>query len=543
MQMKLPTIRLLSVFNEQNRTILLVALFIMVTGNYSLFKNILSVYPLVPGNLPFLFSLTAFFSLFTVIWLLLICHGRATRWVLALYLLAASQAGYYMDQYGVVLDKVMIDNIFHTNFQEAAGLMSFELLMRTILFGALPVWWLFRKTPQQLSLRAEWSAKLALLVMLLAALLSVVAPFTSGYASFLREHKVVRTYSNPLYFTYSLIGYLRSQWKTQDDGVLHATTPDATEIGPKEKNELIILVVGEAARADRFSLNGYARETNPELARQGVVSFRNVSSCGTSTGVSVPCMFSVLTREEFDADKAAHMENVLDVLYRIGVRILWRDNNSDSKGVATRMRYENYRVSPPNKVCNPECRDEGMLEGLDKFVAETRNEDILIVLHQMGNHGPEYYKRYPKNFERYQPVCASSELRDCGKEQIDNAYDNAILYTDHFLARVIEFLKKYDGDYETAMLYVSDHGESLGEHNLYLHGAPYLIAPEAQTHIPAVLWMGRHFDYSIDQMRRYRDQPLSQNDLFCLMLGAFEVTSEHCKNYRPLIADMIKSGH
>ncbi len=229
------------------------------------------------------------------------------------------------------------------------------------------------------------------------------------------------------------------------------------------------------------------------------------------------------------------MENALDVLARNGVEVLWRDNNSDSKGVATRVAYEDFKSPVFNPVCHGECRDIGMLAGLDKYIAARQDKDLLIVLHQMGNHGPEYYRRYPTQFARFQPASMTGELRNCSREEIDNAYDNAILYTDFFLSQVIDFLKKYDAHYETAMLYVSDHGESLGEHGLYLHAAPYLIAPEQQTHVPAIVWMGAHFDYSLDQLKPYQNAVLSPDDLFCTLLTAYELGTGTCASKKGML--------
>jgi lipid A ethanolaminephosphotransferase len=524
-----------TILTPLNRNIILAALFIMATGNISLFKRLLEIYPLSLENLPFLLSLTMFFTLATLLFLLLISYGRTTRWILAFFLVASSQAAYYMDQYGVVIDTVMIDNIVQTNAQEAAGLLNLNLVLRTFVLGLFPAWLALRYKPVIQSFRAELKSRILLLLVLIIALLAVIAPFTAGYASFIREHKITRMFANPIYFTYSGILYAAQKFKSTEVTALKQTATDTVEIGNKFKNELIILVVGETARADRFSLNGYTRETNPELRKQDVVSLTDVSACGTSTGESVPCMFSVMKRKHFDREDALHIENALDVLAKNGVQILWRDNNSDSKGVAVRMQYEDFKSPTLNPACDEECRDIGMLSGLDKFIASKGSKDILIVLHQMGNHGPEYYRRYPKEFERFTPTCKSSDLKNCTQQEIDNAYDNAILYTDFFLSQVIDFLKKYDDQYETAMLYVSDHGESLGEHGIYLHAAPYILAPKEQTHIPAIVWMGQRFDYKIDQLKPYRDYPLSHDDLFCMLLVGFEMDSKTCEARRNVL--------
>lgn len=519
----------LSLISTQTRIIMLVVAFIMLTGNLSLFSRIMEIYPLTLRNLPFLLSLAAFFSVLTALFFLLICHGRATRWILAVFLVLASQAAYHMDQFGIIIDMVMIDNIMQTNPQEIAGLLSAGLLIRTLLFGVIPAWLVIKYCPVVTNVRAEFKSRLRLLIILFLSLFVLLAPFTAGYTSFIREHKITRFYANPTYSSYSIVKYISQQLMIAKVVPLKHIAEDAVKVGSASKNELMILVVGETARADRFSLNGYHRETNPLLAKQNVVSLSNVSSCGTSTSVSVPCMFSELPRAKYDKEKALNQENALDVLSKNGVEVLWRDNNSDSKGVATRVKYEDFQSPTLNPACEGECRDIGMLSGLDAYIKTRKGKDILVVIHQMGNHGPEYYRRYPKEFEKFKPMCMTGELRDCSQTEVDNSYDNAILYTDYFLSEVIELLKMYDEDHSTAMLYVSDHGESLGEHGFYLHAAPYMIAPKEQTHVPAIVWMGKNFNYKLDQLKPYKDYPLSHDDLFCTLLVAFELDSKMCE--------------
>jgi lipid A ethanolaminephosphotransferase len=240
----------------------------------------------------------------------------------------------------------------------------------------------------------------------------------------------------------------------------------------------------------------------------------------------VPCIFSHYFRAEFYPEKASAADNALDILKRAGVSILWRDNNSSSKHVADRVEYEVYLTSKTNPICDVECRDEGMLSGLQDYIDRRPTGDVLIVLHQLGNHGPAYYKRYPPAFEKFTPVCKTNDLGACSKEEIVNAYDNAILYTDFFLSKVIELLKRNDDEFETAMLYASDHGESLGENGLYLHGLPYFIAPDAQKHVPLVVWFGRNFDHqSLANIEEKRKQRLSHDNIFSTLLGLFEIRS------------------
>lgn len=547
----------------QTLILIISSIFILLTCNTSLWARLLEIYPLGSGhNLLNFLAVCLFFISATTGLFLLVLHGKTGKWLLALILAISSLSAYYMDSYGVVIDIEMIRNIAETNPGEMAGLFSLSMLLKFLLFGLLPAILVVKLWPDnRIKNQADTTAKAvepkrrlkAIAIMTLLLLASVlIAP--ANFASFVREHKVTRLYSNPMGWIYSAISFSSKQLKSSaSHGPIQETAKDATIIGEEDQRELVILVVGETARADRFSLNGYARETNPELQKRGVLSFDHVNSCGTSTGESVPCMFSALSRKNFTREKAQFYKNALDVLFDKGVQVIWRDNNSDSKGVATRIKYENFRSPNNNPLCDPECRDVGMLHQLDKYVEARKGKDILIVLHQMGNHGPEYYKRYPQAFEHFSPVCKTKELGNCTAEEVNNAYDNAIRYTDFFLAQVIDFLKKYDKTHATAMLYISDHGESLGEHGIYLHAAPYAIAPKEQTHIPAILWTGSNFDYPLEMIKPYHHIALSHDDLYCSLLIAFEVKTQTCEvknywlNHNPEIERLntakAKSGH
>jgi lipid A ethanolaminephosphotransferase len=242
-------------------------------------------------------------------------------------------------------------------------------------------------------------------------------------------------------------------------------------------------------------------------------------------------MFSLIGMDKFDTKKGAVQENLLDVLTHAGVNVLWLDNNSDSKDVALRVPYQSYKSPDINPVCDPECRDVGMLSALQKHIDTHPTGDIFIVLHQMGNHGPAYFKRYPPEFEKFKPACQSADLGQCSREEIGNAYDNAILYTDFFLGKVIDLLKNNDKKFETALLYVSDHGESLGENGVYLHGLPPAIAPDAQLHVPAIMWLGSGFsDVDFPALRRKRDARFTHDNLAHTVLGVMEVGTSI---YRP----------
>lgn len=524
----------LPVPETQTSWIMMASLFIMVTGNISLCQNLLKTYPLSLNNLPFLASLFVFFFVTLTIVIQILCIGKSAKWVLAVLLIVSSLNAYFMDSFGVVIDHTMMDNVAQTDQRELQGLITFELVARLIFLGLIPAFLVIKNFPKQMEFSQEFKSRIKAISSLALTAIMVVAPFTAGYASFIREHKIVRFYANPTFSIYSAYKYVNQEAKVFEarNVPLKTIATDAYRNTPNNnKRKLVIVVVGETARYDRFALNGYRRATTPNLEAANVVSFSNVSACGTSTMVSVPCMFSSLGQRGYNKETALKQENVIDVLARNGIDVLWRDNNSDSKGVALRVKYQNFQSTNLNPICDPECRDVGMLDGLDKHIQSKNGKDILIVLHQMGNHGPEYFRRYPKAFEKFSPVCKSKELKDCTKQEIDNAYDNAILYTDYFLSEVIKFLKPYEENYDVGMMYIADHGESLGEYGMYLHAAPVVIAPKEQTKIPLIVWTGNSSAFPGSHLRQHKNLALSHDDVFCSLMVAYDFNSNMCKPY------------
>lgn len=520
--------------DTQTKWILLFSLFIMATGNLSLCQNLLKTYPFSFHNLPFLLSLIIFFFATIAIVLQILCIGRVAKWILAVLLVLASINAYFMDSFGIVIDHTMMDNVAQTDLKEMQGLVSIELLARLVLLGLIPAYLVIKFFPEGLTFKQEIKGRFKAISTLGLTTVMVVIPFTAGYASFIREHKIVRFYANPTYSIYATYKYLNQEvklYKARNDDVEVIARDVVKNDSNNSKRKLIIMIVGETARFDRFSLNGYQRLTNPNLENENVISFDNVSSCGTSTSVSVPCMFSSLGKKNYDKKTALNQENIIDVLARNGVDILWRDNNSDSKGVALRVKYQDFQSTTMNPVCDPECRDVGMLDGLDSHIKSKKNQDILIVLHQMGNHGPEYFRRYPAAFEKFKPVCKSKELKDCTKQEIDNAYDNALLYTDYFLSKVIKFLRPYEENHDVGMIYIADHGESLGEYGMYLHAAPVMLAPREQTKIPLIVWTGHSSAFPANHIKQHKSLALSHDDVFCSLLVAYDFRSNMCKPY------------
>ncbi len=524
----------------QTQLILLTSLFLVAFDNYAFFTNLTKVYPM-SDNFGFVVSTALVNFFFTVLLLSLVSTKWTIKPIIITVLIVSSLTNYFMNAYHVVIDASMIRNMMQTNINESMDLLTLKQVLYFIFLGVLPSLYVYKVKIESRGFKTEILSRLKLIATAIVVIGLSIFLFSKYYTSFAREHKPLRFTVNPTYWIYSTGKYIH---KTFNSGpiVVKPIGEDAKVVKKADDNrsKLVIMVVGEAARADHFSLNGYERDTNPLLEKDDIINFSNMSSCGTSTAESVPCMFSKYDRSDYNYKKGITTENVLDVLkHTKDVAILWRDNNSDSKGVALRVPYEDFKIPKNNSICvEGECRDIGMLVGLDKFIEKNKGKDILIVLHQMGNHGPAYFKRYTKEFEKFTPTCKTNQLEDCTQQEITNAYDNAILYTDYFLDNVIKFLKKYDDRYDTAMIYMADHGESLGEKGVYLHGLPYFMAPDAQTHIGAVMWFGKHMSKVIDAnaLRQRSKKAYSQDNLFHTLLGIFNVKT---KVYDPDM-DMLK---
>ncbi|WP_218688930.1 phosphoethanolamine transferase [Psychrobacter sp. BF1] len=511
--------------------IIAVTLYLVASANIGFFEHVLAIYPFAE-NIGFIVSLTGL--LFGLMWLLfqLLCYRPTAKIVLIFMVLTAAVCGYFTDNYGTVFGPDMLTNSLQTDQAEAMGLMAPSFVIRLLLLGILPAFIISKVRLKRHVIGQAILQKTATLIAAIALIAVCLLPFGDQYATFFRQHKLVRSYTNPITPVYSVIklgiDYV-DELRRPDTMILHATDAKrSTAVGGAAKPKLMVFVVGETVRADHVGLNGYQRDTMPLLASQpDIYSFKDAASCGTSTAYSVPCMFSYANREDYDPDTADYNENVLDTLSKQGVNVIWRDNNSSSKGVADRVTFEDYKTAEKNPNCDIECRDIGMLDGFDKLVkSAAKPQDTLILLHQMGNHGPSYYQRYPKQFEYYKPVCMTNELSKCDDQSVINGYDNAIRYTDYFLNSIIDTLKPYQQDYQVVMVYISDHGESLGENNIYLHGMPYNIAPEAQKKVPVIVWSPKNNSIDASRLANMTSQPVSHDFITPTLLNFFGITTK-----------------
>ena len=463
---------------------------------------------------------------------------------IAVLLVVAALGAHFMGAYGVVIDSTMMVNVLQTDPREVRDLLSLSLLGSLLLLAGLPMLVL-----RWLPVRAtRWSRQagidaLGFIACMLTLLLLVFALFAALSAT-MRNHLSMRYLINPANSIYALAD-LAMRAKAVPAGPPQAIGADAriAPRAPGTRPPLLVLVIGETARADHFALNGYARATNPELSAQGALSFRNVTSCGTNTAASLPCMFSHLGKAGFEARDREH-ENLLDLVQRAGMAVLWIDNQAGCKGLCDRVPNANAHalalgLGAASKALCPddECLDEALLIGLDERLAalpsDARARGVLVVLHQMGSHGPAYFKRSPADHKPFQPECTTGVLQQCEHEALLNAYDNSIAYTDHVLAATLKWLVTRQHEHDPALLYVSDHGESLGENNLYLHGLPYALAPREQTQVPMLLWLApstlasSHLPPSC--LNRLRDLPLTHDNLFHSVLGLLGVQASEYK--------------
>lgn len=511
---------------------LLTSLYLVLFGNSSFWHEIFRINADAFHNIFFVMSIFVFLVLFINACLTLISFTYLLKPASVVILLTASLATYFMNSYGIVVDRSMVQNVWGTDVREASELFNMRILYYFILLGLLPSFLIFRTKIKYASFLKHFSISLVVLLVNVVLLTAVVFPFYKDYISLGKNYKYVRHIINPVNYIYAFSSYGKRALASGKVIIKPVGQDAVLAVSPEErgKKNLVIFVVGEAARAVNFSLNGYERDTNPLLSNEDIINFSNTYSCGTSTAHSVPCMFSPFDRESCSVAKAHASENVLDVLSHAGINVLWRDNNSGCKGACDRVETDNVMHLHVEDVCNDdECFDMVLLHGLQEYVDGSEN-DTFIVLHQKGSHGPAYYLRSPETFKRFLPECRTNQLQDCTREEVVNAYDNTILYTDYFLDQVIAFLKKNSEKYNTAMMYMSDHGQSLGENNIYLHGLPYWIAPDEQKHIPFIVWLSPELEEQLrfdrTWLENHVDEAYSHDNLFHSVLGLMGVTTE-----------------
>ena len=461
--------------------------------------------------------------------------------------LTAALSQHFMLTYRVVMDPGMGANLLQTDWREASDLLGWRMAAGVLAVLLLPAWWLLRVRLLPMPGIGQIWRNAVLLALALGLAGATVAVFSRDLAPLMRNNPLLRYQMNPLASLYSTTVAVLRPLRSARGPLVPMTAGAALGAthAAQKKPLLLVLVVGETARADHFGLNGYARDTTPELAARGVFNWRQVQSCGTSTLASLPCMFSPLGKEGFQA-RSNDTENLLDVVQAAGMNVLWLDNQSGCKGVCDRVPHasaaDSLTPAAQKSLCDSagECRDTALLtplaQRMEALTPAQRQRGTLVVLHQMGSHGPAYSKRSSAASKRFMPECRTEVLAECSPAELVNAYDNSIVETDLFLGKTIDWLRGQSAHYDSGMLYLSDHGESLGEYGLFLHGMPYRIAPEAQKHVPMVAWLDagllRRSQLSEACLRASADTPLTHDALYPTVLALLDVQTP---TYRPVL--------
>jgi lipid A ethanolaminephosphotransferase len=535
---------------------LALALWFSTVGNWAMWREILGLIEQGrfssghPGLLAAAMGILVFGLNAVLLTLLAWPRGMKPVWIALAVIAGVAQ--HYMLSYGTVMDPGMMANVLQTDPREVRDLLNLSLLGQVLLVAGPPTLVLVRTPLRRFGVWGQLWRNAALMALVVAGVSLASLGVYRELAPLLRNNDQLRFMTNPVSSVYSTLNVATKPLRKRGPRKLVAISAGA-KLGPSyaagaapPKPPLFVLVVGETARADHFGLNGYPRDTTPELAARQVTSFRDVHSCGTNTLASVPCMFSPLGKQGYESRKVDY-ENLLDVLQAAGLGVVWIDNQAGCKTVCDRvLTYSTddalgARDPAARALCDGgECLDMVMLQNLDQRIAALpearRRNGIVVVMHQMGSHGPAYYRRSSPGSKRFLPECATNELAKCDHQALVNVYDNSIAETDRFLGHAIDWLKARQDRFATGMLYLSDHGESLGEYGLFLHGLPYALAPEVQKHVPMVLWLGDGFAsrQGLDRgcIQALRDAALTHDNLFHMVLGTLDVGTPA---YRPAL--------
>ena len=527
-QLKIKPISLI-VFN------LLLAIWLGVFLNIAFFEKIrmLTPYNGVKAGLFVVASIIIVVAAYNFIFQLFNWKWTAKPLAIALVFIGGFSA-YAVNTLGVLITSDQIQNLMQTDIAEARDTWSWHLVTWTLGMTVVPIIVILMMKIKPEPIIRQLLHKVIASVVSLAMVLGLLFVFYVDFAAIFRENRDLKGMISPQNMIASFASYYKKK-APKENLPLVVYGEDAVMKKAQDSSlpKLMVLVVGETARAENFSLNGYSKNTNPKLSQQDILNFSQVSSCGTATAVSVPCMFSGMPRKEYEERLASHREGLLDIAQRAGYQVTWIDNNSGCKGTCDRVNQ--FKIPEPlqQKWCkDKECFDDILIDSFKAYLATIPQDDNrprLIVLHQMGSHGPAYYKRVPAQFKVFKPTCDTNAIQGCSREALLNTYDNTLLYTDYVLDSLIETLKNTT-KYQTALWYLSDHGESTGESGMYLHGAPYAIAPTQQTHIPMLMWFSTVWQHQAKQQIKCLAQQgrkeLSQDNLFPTMLSLLDVKSK-----------------
>lgn len=516
----------------------IISLIMVSLYNFPFWKELYKItHPSQVSDYAFLLSVFVLLVLLINFLLNLFTGKYSYKIIYSMVFLGASSALYFINQYNILIDSDMIQNVFETNGAEAFDFVNVTLFVYVIFMGIVPLFILFNIKPRFDSLTKSLINRILQGVIglsLIGLLLFISYP---NYASIARNERHLSHKIVPTNFIFASISYIKQSLKSSRKELKIITADAHIDKKWDDKKTVLLLILGETARADHFSLNGYQPMTTPLMnarAKKGdIINYSQVSSCGTSTAVSLPCIFSNLVRQNYSKTEAKTTENLLDFLVKTGHDVEWRDNNTGCKGLCERTQFLDMTDVKGNEFCQGhECYDEVLLDKLKQQILNNPKNQVII-LHQKGSHGPAYYLRYPPEFKKFTPTCDSNELQSCSQQQVINAYDNTILYTDYFIEQSLTLLEQLPKTTQTALIYMSDHGESLGENNIYLHGTPYFMAPKAQTHVPLIVWVSDQmqdtFKIDYECLKKNTNQSFSHDNYFHSVLGLLHIETSFYK--------------
>ena len=444
--------------------------------------------------------------------------------------------------FGVVFDDDMIRNIFETDISEAKSYLAFWPVLVTVTGCALVTVMAtklrinYRKPATEVLRRLGQNA--VVFTVMAVTLYSCYAEFAATF----RNNRYLKRELVPFEWVDSTLDYWAERLFPEDRSLLAIDEhPHLRDFPDVKKQHVTVVIVGETARSDHFQYNGYPRTTNRYTQPWQPVYFPDVVSCGTATAISVPCMFSDLDREHFDVKQARHRENALDVAQRSGAEVVWIDNNSSCKGVCERVPHRRISTDSANLLCDGDyCFDAVLLAELEQELANDRVPSKIIALHEIGSHGPTYYRRYPESFGEFVPDCPRSDIQNCEQDALVNTYDNTLLYSDYVHAEIIGLVDSQRERFHATVIYISDHGESLGDGGVYLHGLPYAFAPDEQTHVPLWIWSNSPKpDWRECLRRSHAEEEITQAYIFSTLLASAGVESSTRDVSRDLIGECL----
>ncbi len=423
------------------------------------------------------------------------------KFLLVSFFIVNAIAVYFINTYGVIIDESMIGNVVNTNYKESSAFFSMKLISYIVLLGIVPAIYIIKVKIINATFKR-------FLITSLCNLLFIIILIFANSSNWLWIDKNSKTLGGLVMpWSYSVntsLFYIHKYRKNKKEILL----PDA--VIKDDTKSVVVLVIGESARSQNFSLYGYNKNTNPLLSKIANLFHFKATSCATYTTAGLKCILEHSATDE-------SYETLPNYLFRNNVEVIWRTTNWGEPPLHIK-NYQNSRFLMQNCKGEGCSYDEILLSGLKEQILASTKRKVLILLHTSTSHGSTYSKKYPPRFGIFTPVCNSVELGNCSHTELINAYDNAIVYTDYILAKVIDDLKQLK-DYHSAMIFVSDHGESLGEKNLYMHGMPLSLAPKEQYEIPFIVWV------SDDSRQLKPNKILSQNHVFHSVLKFLNIQS------------------